>query len=233
MITPEQNKEIISFLFSKNLSLDLLVEIEDHFKEQILSKIDDGKPFEEAFAETKLMWKEDLLLQKRIFIGRIPKIESDSLKQINREKHLETLKFFLPYFIAVMVFAYINPEVSNYLILSANVLVGSWCAFLTIKSFRMIQSGSKYYEKRRISLLQRKMIFVSLGMQALFFNVLIYENQFEKFITAIYLFPAVGIHIIGLLMPFVYVYGGILGILCYSDYKKAIKLLQQKINLKL
>lgn len=54
MITFDENKKIIDYLLSKNLTLDLLVEIEDHFKEQIEYKINaENKSFDAAFFEAK------------------------------------------------------------------------------------------------------------------------------------------------------------------------------------
>ena len=55
MITPEQNKEITQYLISKNLPIDLVLEIKDHMIEQIENK--ENLTFEEDFEKVKESWK--------------------------------------------------------------------------------------------------------------------------------------------------------------------------------
>lgn len=56
-----QSREIRNYLLSKNLPMDLLMEVEDHFVAHIneLSYIK-AMGFEDAFAKVKEFWKEDL-----------------------------------------------------------------------------------------------------------------------------------------------------------------------------
>ena len=58
MITNEQNKEITKYLLSKNLPIDLVLEVKDHMIEQIENM--ENVSFEDAFEEVKLSWKEEL-----------------------------------------------------------------------------------------------------------------------------------------------------------------------------
>ena len=58
MITYEQNKEITKYLLSKNLPIDLVLEVKDHMIEQIENM--ENLTFEEAFEQVKLSWKEEL-----------------------------------------------------------------------------------------------------------------------------------------------------------------------------
>ena len=59
MITTEQNKEITRYLVSKNLPIDLVLEVKDHMIEQIESM--ENANFDEAFELVKISWKEELI----------------------------------------------------------------------------------------------------------------------------------------------------------------------------
>lgn len=67
MITTEQNKEITRYLLSKNLPIDLALEVKDHMIEQIENM--ENVIFEEAFEQVKISWKEELKLVNNL---RIP-----------------------------------------------------------------------------------------------------------------------------------------------------------------
>ena len=59
-ISKEQQKQIIQYLQTKNLSEDTIVEISEHFTNHINRLISKGKTFEEAFNETQNIWSKDL-----------------------------------------------------------------------------------------------------------------------------------------------------------------------------
>jgi|GEM_PF-1338710 len=60
MLSQSEQNKIRNYLFSKNLPFDLLLEVEDHFQEQIENLMQKEMSFEEAFPEVKLLWKKDL-----------------------------------------------------------------------------------------------------------------------------------------------------------------------------
>lgn len=66
MITQDQTDEVRDYLLSKNLAIDLLIEIEDHFISQVehLMTIK-SKKFNSAFDEAKLSWSEEFEMVKK------------------------------------------------------------------------------------------------------------------------------------------------------------------------
>lgn len=65
MISTIQKKEIREYLLSRELSLDILLEVEDHFLSQIeYDQSDKNYSFQEAFENVKQNWKADLKLVK-------------------------------------------------------------------------------------------------------------------------------------------------------------------------
>lgn len=92
MITTAQQTEIREFLLSKNLPIDLLMEIQDHFESQIqdhlrITDID----FEQAFSKVKQTWFAEL----RIFKYNIQFDLNDTTyleKRIKKEKQTNVLK---------------------------------------------------------------------------------------------------------------------------------------------
>lgn len=61
MITSNQRSEIRNYLLSKNLPIDILMEVEDHFVSQINDLVrEKNLNFQEAFEKVKLTWKPEL-----------------------------------------------------------------------------------------------------------------------------------------------------------------------------
>ena len=61
MITEPQLTEIRNYLLSKKLSIDILMEVEDHLVDQIENLQSSEKlSFADAFDKAKLEWKKDL-----------------------------------------------------------------------------------------------------------------------------------------------------------------------------
>lgn len=67
-MTPEQLSEIRQYLLSRRLSLDVLLEVEDHFVTQVgeMMKAQDLS-FAEAFSRTKSAWLKDLKMTYNVF----------------------------------------------------------------------------------------------------------------------------------------------------------------------
>ncbi|VDH03614.1 hypothetical protein [Bergeyella zoohelcum] len=59
-MTENQHTEIVHYLISKKLSIDIIAEVYDHFVTQITALMVEGHAFEEAFNKTQLTWSEDL-----------------------------------------------------------------------------------------------------------------------------------------------------------------------------
>jgi len=60
MITENQLAEIRNYLSEKELPLNIMMEVYDHFVQQILDFVEKGSDFNNAFYETKLLWSEEL-----------------------------------------------------------------------------------------------------------------------------------------------------------------------------
>jgi len=70
MISAKQKLEIEKYLISKNLPLDILLEVKDHFLNQIDNlQIENKESFDAAFENTKEKWSEDLK-QAKYYKGR-------------------------------------------------------------------------------------------------------------------------------------------------------------------
>lgn len=84
MITLIQEKQIYQYLLSKNLNQKLLIEIKDHFIQQISGLMEEQQSdFDEAFRNTKLSWEQELVLVKAdIFSFRkITRLEKEILQK--------------------------------------------------------------------------------------------------------------------------------------------------------
>jgi hypothetical protein len=80
MITETQRTEIRQYLVTKNLPLDVIMEIEDHFVSQIENfEFDRNNTFEQAFYKTKLIWMGDfqMVWKSLISFGKVPRIVKD------------------------------------------------------------------------------------------------------------------------------------------------------------
>ena len=89
MITTEQKKKIRSYLVSKQLPMDVIIEIDDHICTQINDlQINQDLSFQDAFFQTKKNWQKDLTLVRKSFISfrKVPKIVRDI--QVNEMKSL-------------------------------------------------------------------------------------------------------------------------------------------------
>ncbi|MDV7699167.1 hypothetical protein N6B72_19790 [Chryseobacterium soli] len=82
MITEEQEKQIMDYLMSKNLTLDMLVEIKDHMLDQVTGiQETENISFEDAFSQVKESWGEEFTMTRYFFYsGKIPVIAKKIIK---------------------------------------------------------------------------------------------------------------------------------------------------------
>ena len=81
-ISKEQQKQIIQYLQTKNLSEDTIVEISEHFTNHINHLISKGKTFEEAFNETQNIWSKDFENTWIYGFYQIPIIQKQKISSI-------------------------------------------------------------------------------------------------------------------------------------------------------
>ena len=239
MITPEESREVGGFLKGKNLPLDLKVEILDHISEQINYKVEiESKDFSLAFSEIKESWKEDLTMKKRFFFSkRITKIQRETNWKTNSEILKKTTIYFLIYFIVSLILIFYNKKIAS------NLIFGFYCCLtfiyfiVTVFNFKLLNSTS-LIDNRQISYLQpNTVVFNVAGSLTALSTVFSFNGNFDRFYNSIQnLFYSGQFNQIsfGSIMIFiVYAFGWIYGFLYFLEYKKSLKMLEQKINFKL
>ncbi|SDJ50451.1 hypothetical protein [Chryseobacterium jejuense] len=104
MMNTVQESKITDYLVSKNLSLDIQIEIKDHMISQIMDlELEENLSFEEAFSKVKKSWKDEFTTTSywMFFREPIPLIA----KKVIREKYNNLLK---KSFLAGLLFSGIN-----------------------------------------------------------------------------------------------------------------------------
>jgi hypothetical protein len=105
MISVEHKKEVRVYLLSKELSLDLLMELEDHFLSQIDDLMIQNISFDEALTEVKQIWSEELRMIKN-YSGKetsafAKKIKQQKINQMLLQSSLLTIAIVLSIIILV------------------------------------------------------------------------------------------------------------------------------------
>ncbi|OCK52346.1 hypothetical protein BA768_12185 [Chryseobacterium sp. CBo1] len=101
MISAKQKLEIEKYLISKNLPLDILLEVKDHFLNQIDNlQIENKESFDAAFENTKEKWSEDLK-QAKYYNGKSIALIAKNIKDKAVNKIL--LKASLSVFIMLLL----------------------------------------------------------------------------------------------------------------------------------
>lgn len=86
MITETQRTEIRKYLASKQLPIDIVMEVEDHFVTQIENFENQNVLFNEGFEKTKLIWNNDFKMVKKSFFsfGKVPRIVKDIQTEVTK-----------------------------------------------------------------------------------------------------------------------------------------------------
>ncbi len=236
MITNEQNKEITKYLLSKNLPIDLVLEVKDHMIEQIENM--ENVSFEDAFEEVKLSWKEEL---KMVFSLKSPfrkltKFQKKIVKKTEYKILIKSIKLFLPFLVLSIMITLYNKELSK----TINFIVYLIIAIITVLS--MIFYNKTY---RTINLIKKKYIsiyqgssqlyFLS-GMYVIIFNLLNFDVRFEKFYNSVYSilnWDLDHISLLSLLATYIFIFFWLIGLFYFLNYKKTITELKNRIKLKL
>lgn len=235
MITTEQNKEITLYLVAKNLPIDLVLEVKDHMIEQIESM--ENVCFEESFEQVKISWKEELkmVFSFRLgFIHRITQFQNNIGGKINKNFFLKSL-----YLISVFIFITFILGRNNFKIFEILMVITYYSCiavtfFLFLLNFKIFKS-ILFVTLPKINIFQKgaNQLFVG-GIYILLFNNLLFNRN--EFLRATYkLFNSeFSIKIISeTLFNYVYLWMWLFGLLYFLAYKKSIKELQNRVNLKL
>jgi len=235
MITPEQNKEITQYLVSKNLPIDLVLEVKDHMIEQIENM--DNLSFNEAFEQVKISWKEELKMVysfRHGFIHRITQFQNKIGRKINKNIFLKSL-FLMSVFVfitfilgknnfkifeIVMNYIYYTCIAMTLLLFLLNFKIFKSTLFVTLPKINIFQKGAS--------------LLFGGSIQILLFNNFLFDKT--KYLLSTYkLFNSeFSLKIFAeTLFNYGYLWMWLFGLLYFLAYKKSIKELQNRVNLKL
>lgn len=246
MLSQQELQHITDYLLQKNLPLELVVEIQDHMVEHIDHLMfQDGLTFNEAFEATKLEWKNDLTMVKKQWYSlekEITKIHKETLDSVIKYVHIQTLKYFTPLLLILLIVGWYNFKMAYYYWMFINGALFITALLIIIFDWKVIKTCRRSYSKS-IGILQKcSDFFIGSGMVYIFLRVIGGYEVFERSMSIIYHFEAKNYYnyatlflsvFTNLFMFLIGVYFCIAGIICYKEYKKTIGLLEKKINLKL
>ena len=233
MITPEQNKEITKYLVAKNLPIDLVLEVKDHMIEQIESM--ENLCFEEAFEQVKTSWKVEFIYKFSFSRLKMLTNYEISIQKENYSKiFLKTFCYFTPLLIITLLLAYYNTSLYKFTIETVYYFCVIVTGTLLLINFKIQKTTFNTYSKR-ISVYQKGASnFLVGGLFILIYNVFIPNN--DKGLVAIHKLLNFEISfkiLFHLLATYVYIIWWLFGLLYFLAYKKSIKELQNRVNLKL
>ena len=235
MITPEQNKTITTYLLSKNLPIDLVLEIKDHMIEQIENK--ENLSFEEAFEKVKESWKEELKMVYTFrlgFIHRITQFQNNIGEKINKNFFLISLYLMSIFVFITFILARINIKIFEIVMLYTYYSCIAITLLVFILNFKILKS-TFFVTLPKINIYQKGSgILFSGGTQILLFNILLFDKI--KYFYSTYMLFNLEFSLRNFAETFInylYLWMWIFGLLYFLSYKKSIKELQNRINLKL
>ena len=233
MITPEQNKEITRYLVAKNLPIDLVLEVKDHMIEQIESM--ENLSFNEAFEQVKTSWKVEFIYKFSFSRLKMLTNYEISIQKENYSKiFLKTFCYFTPLLIITLLLAYYNTSLYKFTIETVYYFCVIVTGTLLLINFKIQKTTFNTYSKR-ISVYQKGASnFLVGGLFILIYNVFIPNN--DKDLVAIHKLLNFEISfkiLFYLLATYVYIIWWLFGLLYFLAYKKSIKELQNRVNLKL
>ena len=235
MITPEQNKTITTYLQSKNLPIDLVLEIKDHMIEQIENK--ENLTFEEAFEKVKESWKEELKMVYTFrlgFIYRITQFQNNIGGKINKNFFLISLYLMSIFVFITFILARINIKIFEIVMLYTYYSCIAITLLVFILNFKILKS-TFFVTLPKINIYQKGSgILFSGGTQILLFNILLFDKI--KYFYSTYMLFNLEFSLRNFAETFInylYLWMWLFGLLYFLAYKKSIKELQNRINLKL
>lgn len=236
MITKEQNNEITSFLLSKNLPIDLVLEVKDHMIEQIENI--NKENFEEAFEQVKFSWKEEL---KMVFSFKSPfkKITFYHKNILNRTEN-EFLKKSFYYFMLFFVVSIMLCMYSKSLARTFHMMVYLIISLISVVSmifYYKYWNSASLQEKRKISIYQRgALLYFVSGLYIIILNLMNFDLRFEKMykaINSLFYYKNFDSIYINIINNYLFVYVWILGLFYFLNYKKTVSYLKNRINFNL
>ena len=160
MMTKEENIVIQKYLMSRNLPLDIILEVKDHMISQI--EHSNKQTFQEAFDEVKANWQQELQIKIPFYIignkssYNVTKFEHDLRKKISagfaKKAAIFTLIVILFYFaLTKYVSIFVLELVSELLFYGALIFAALPMLLVLINNFSL---ASKKYENTKFSIFQ-------------------------------------------------------------------------------
>lgn len=238
MITSEEKNEIHKFLNSKNLPLDLKLEILDHISEQINFKMEvESKDYKTAFSEITDSWKKDLHLTKPFFkaFGK-SKILRETICRNNLTIFKKTISHFVIYFAITFFLLFLNKFFAYYFIFYSYILMIGVYIYIIIFNYKTYNSWSKN-NQFFISHFQSGTKLFGFASILLLFKLYSFEESSENYFQTIHNltfsnFLNFKIYLKIIIYNLIFLLW-IFGFLRYLQYKKVLNNLKQKINFKL
>lgn len=237
MNTVQENK-ITDYLVSRNLSLDIQIEIKDHMINQIIDlQLEENLSFEEAFSRVKESWKNEFTTTSywMFFREPIPLIA----KKVIREKYNRLLKksFLLGLLSSgvniLLIYLANNEETYSFFFKGLNgifllALGAAWIFSFKIQQY--MKPDFKYRGKCLYTMYQQNMGLVlvcTLSMLQMMMKNGHYAYQFfrEHNLTEDFMV------LITLLIPFLLQTGVIFTLLNFCEHKKSLMKMQDFITL--
>lgn len=234
MISSEQKLQIEQYLISKNLSLDILLEIKDH----IILQVEDCMcsntvNFDEAFSKVKEIWENNLTPTTYwFFYGRqkMPKIAKTIIKNKFQPIIIQSLLIGSLFFVLSLVMVFFADSLETYRIyyIAINSLLLSIPIILFCLNFKYINYFKRsFVYKGRInySFYQQNLILMvvcSMGqIQSLIKGGdLLYQFFISGKDVSVFVLIAISLYRFSLIVLFVF------GIINFLEHKRTLKQLQ-------
>lgn len=236
MLTNEQNNAVTAYLISKKLPMDLLLEVKDHFTEQIENS--ENSDFETAFEAAKYSWEKELKMVYRfgLPLKKITVFQRNIDRKISYMNFKRTVLYFAPFLLLSVILCLFRKEWAQNLFLFTYAAIGISTLFSFVFFYKYYKSSASR-ERRSISIYQKGTWFYFLsGMYVVIFNLLNFDERFEKFYTFLYVIKSGHLGEISwwsLMYTYIFMFFWLYGLFYFLQYRKAVSLLQQRINLKL
>lgn len=233
MITTEQKKEIRSYLLSKNIPLDIIMEMRDHIYQQIDVDINlENLSFQEAFLKMKEDWQADLFMVRKSFFsfGKVPRIVKD-IQNIHVKKNVKKASMITFNLVLAQLFSASFFEMQLYYIL--NSLLYLFIGFSIIEAFLRYLFSSIRLKRTRVEQFFYSQFFVFILLYVLLHFIGVFTKLPSNPLKIIYSFVN-GIHtyspvyFLAVVLGFTFKTGSVIYFLgIFKDRSKAIKKIEK------
>ncbi|KUY25461.1 hypothetical protein [Elizabethkingia ursingii] len=235
-----QEKKITDYLIEKRLPLDILLEVKDHMEDQIAAlESEQNLDFDEAFGQTKTSWEKDLKMRFSLFsykFRKITRLQNSIMMRNQLRIQKKSILIMLGVFFITSYFILFIPELSMYAFAVISGGIAIFGITVSILDRKLLETTKGNY-KKNISVFQRSV--GSLMLTGAFFiianNILGLDSQIEKINGGLNeIFFQHNFRLRGFMnatMGYLYIYMVVYGYFCYSNYKKAIIKIKERMKL--